>query len=144
MEQPPNTSCTKLRNRQSLSDFERKLAQDGNQLYIIAGAFGTGGTGRLGVLQSITNGKVNVPQMFWKVRGSRLKGVTISAEPLPVRERLRSVCQTSRASETPTGIASLPRSAMSKRRPGITFFRNLLRVCKMRSRRAGIRRRPDR
>jgi endonuclease G len=44
------------------------LAQDGNQLYIIAGAFGTGGTGRLGVLQSITNGKVNVPQMFWKVR----------------------------------------------------------------------------
>jgi endonuclease G len=42
-----------------LEDFERSLAEEGNELYIIAGAFGS--TGR------IADGKVNVPRVFWKV-----------------------------------------------------------------------------
>jgi endonuclease G, mitochondrial len=42
-----------------LEDFERSLAEEGNELYIIAGAFGSGG--------NIAAGKVNVPKVFWKV-----------------------------------------------------------------------------
>ena len=51
-----------------LEDFERSLAQDGNELYITAGAFGTGGTGGKGTPDnSIDGGEINVPKIFWKV-----------------------------------------------------------------------------
>jgi endonuclease G, mitochondrial len=50
-----------------LEDFERSLAKDGNELYITAGAFGTGGTGGKGFAESIDNGDINVPKVFWKV-----------------------------------------------------------------------------
>ena len=50
-----------------LEDFERSLAQQGNELYITAGAFGTGGTGGKGPADSIKDGEINVPKIFWKV-----------------------------------------------------------------------------
>lgn len=50
-----------------LEDFERSLAQQGNELYITAGAFGTGGTGGNGPADSIKDGEINVPKIFWKV-----------------------------------------------------------------------------
>jgi endonuclease G, mitochondrial len=50
-----------------LEDFERSLAQDGNELYIIAGAYGSGGTGKFGSTKKIAKGKVNVPKTFWEV-----------------------------------------------------------------------------
>jgi len=50
-----------------LENFERDLASSGNELYIIAGAFGSGGTGKNGLSTKIANDKVNVPRTFWKV-----------------------------------------------------------------------------
>ena len=51
-----------------LEDFERSLAQDGNELYITAGAFGSGGTGGKNKEEtSIDEGEINVPKTFWKV-----------------------------------------------------------------------------
>ena len=45
----------------------RQLAQQGNELYLYAGAFGTGGTGINGFKRTIADGDVNVPKVFWKV-----------------------------------------------------------------------------
>lgn len=50
-----------------LENFERELAGQGKELYIYAGAFGTGGTGKNGLKQTIADGEVNVPKVFWKV-----------------------------------------------------------------------------
>lgn len=51
----------------AVEGFEQKEATQGRELYIIAGAFGTGGTGSKGRKTSIAGGKVNVPKTFWKV-----------------------------------------------------------------------------
>jgi len=60
-----------------LENFERQLAQGGNELYIVAGAFGEGGTGELKVkgqkrkklvnATKIARGAITVPKTFWKV-----------------------------------------------------------------------------
>lgn len=51
-----------------LEDYCRKLANQGNELYIIAGGYGSGGTGSLGgTTTSIASGDINVPSSFWKV-----------------------------------------------------------------------------
>jgi endonuclease G len=50
-----------------LENFERELATQGNELYIIAGALGAGGTGKNRTSTTIASGKVNVPKTFWKV-----------------------------------------------------------------------------
>jgi endonuclease G len=51
-----------------LEDYCRGLVQDGNELYIIAGAFGEGGTLTNGGLQTtINNGNITVPAQLWKV-----------------------------------------------------------------------------
>lgn len=51
----------------SVETFEQNEATAGRELYIIAGAFGTGGTGSNGRKTSLARGKVNVPKTFWKV-----------------------------------------------------------------------------
>lgn len=43
----------------ALEDFSRTLARQGDELYIIAGAYGS--------TKTIARGKVNVPKTFWKV-----------------------------------------------------------------------------
>jgi endonuclease G, mitochondrial len=51
-----------------LEDYSRKIASTGNELYIIAGVYGKGGTGSNGGKTStLDNGKVVVPESFWKV-----------------------------------------------------------------------------
>lgn len=51
-----------------LEAYSRKIAEAGNELYIIAGVYGTGGTGSNGgKTNTLDNGKVIVPESFWKV-----------------------------------------------------------------------------
>ncbi len=52
----------------NLEDYCRKLVTQGNELYIIAGGYGQGGTGNLGgTTNTIASGAINVPSHFWKV-----------------------------------------------------------------------------
>lgn len=51
-----------------LEVYSRELAAQGNELYIIAGTHGIGGTGSQGgVTNTIANGKVTVPNRTWKI-----------------------------------------------------------------------------
>jgi endonuclease G len=50
-----------------LESYCRALALQGNELYIIAGAHGTGGIGKKGYADTIANGRINVPSHFWKI-----------------------------------------------------------------------------
>ena len=51
-----------------LEAYSRKIAEAGNELYIIAGVYGKGGTGSNGgKTNALDNGKVIVPESFWKV-----------------------------------------------------------------------------
>jgi endonuclease G len=50
-----------------LEIYCRSLVSQGNELYIIDGPAGTGGTGTNGFATTITSGHVNVPAQTWKV-----------------------------------------------------------------------------
>ncbi|MBD2078447.1 DNA/RNA non-specific endonuclease [Leptolyngbya sp. FACHB-17] len=50
-----------------LEDLSRDLAQKGNELYIIAGGNGKGGTGTKGFATEIGKNKVTVPATLWKI-----------------------------------------------------------------------------
>lgn len=50
-----------------LETYCRTLVSQGNELYIIMGSYGTGGTGSNGTKNTIANGKVTVPNRIWKV-----------------------------------------------------------------------------
>jgi endonuclease G len=53
---------------EALESYCRTLIGQGNELYIVAGGAGQGGTGsKGGVTQTITNGHVTVPSQTWKV-----------------------------------------------------------------------------
>lgn len=101
-----------------LENFGRQLAGQGNELYIYAGAFGTGGTGKNGFKRTIVDGEVNVPKTFWKImiilpRGnkdlSRINANTRAiAVCMPNKQGIRSVpwqkfVTTIRNVETATG-----------------------------------------
>lgn len=65
MPQSPNLNQITWEN---LESYCRSLVNAGNELYIISGGLGTGGTGSLGgVTNSLAGGKINVPAQFWKV-----------------------------------------------------------------------------
>lgn len=51
---------------EKLESYCRKLVADGNELYIIAGAYGSGGTGAKGRKEALEGG-IYVPSYFWKV-----------------------------------------------------------------------------
>jgi len=51
----------------NLEDYCRKLVSQGNELYIIMGSYGTGGTGSSGTYNTIAGGKITVPNRIWKV-----------------------------------------------------------------------------
>ncbi|SFE09317.1 DNA/RNA non-specific endonuclease [Spirosoma endophyticum] len=51
----------------SLEDYERQLMGGGNDVYIVAGTSGTGGTGQNGYATSLANGKLTVPATLWKI-----------------------------------------------------------------------------
>ncbi|AMM52451.1 DNA/RNA non-specific endonuclease [Rufibacter sp. DG15C] len=50
-----------------LEDYTRDLVQAGNEVYVIMGNYGTGGTGSNGTKSTIDNGRVTVPSQIWKV-----------------------------------------------------------------------------
>jgi endonuclease G len=50
-----------------LEIYCRALVSQGNEVYIISGGYGSGGTGTNGFATTITNGHVNVPAQTWKV-----------------------------------------------------------------------------
>lgn len=64
MPQAPNNNQHTWAN---LESYERLLVRQGNEVYIIAGSYGTGGTGSKGTKSSINNGHVRVPAKVWKV-----------------------------------------------------------------------------
>jgi endonuclease G len=51
----------------NLEDYCRTLMRDGNELYIICGSYGRGGTGSEGYATTIAGGRVTVPARCWKV-----------------------------------------------------------------------------
>ena len=57
-------------NQQTWGKFENYLRVQvlaGNEVYIIMGSYGKGGTGSKGYFTSINNGKITVPSNIWKV-----------------------------------------------------------------------------
>ncbi len=51
----------------ALENYCRKLMDNGNELYIITGGYGTGGTGSKGYTEKIGNGHIYVPSHCWKI-----------------------------------------------------------------------------
>lgn len=50
-----------------LESYCRNKVKNGNEVYIIMGVYGTGGTGRNGYATTIDNGRINVPAHIWKI-----------------------------------------------------------------------------
>lgn len=51
----------------NLESYCRKLVNEGNELYIITGNYGVGGTSLKGYREKLANGNVTVPGHLWKV-----------------------------------------------------------------------------
>jgi len=51
----------------NLENYLREQVVSGNEVYVIMGSYGTGGTGSNGAANTINNGHVNVPGNVWKV-----------------------------------------------------------------------------
>ncbi len=51
----------------NLEDYCRKLLADNQELYIMAGPAGTGGTGDNGYQTTLANGRITVPASLWKI-----------------------------------------------------------------------------
>lgn len=51
----------------NLENYCRTLVNAGNELYIICGSYGTGGTGSAGAKTTLDAGRVTVPKRCWKV-----------------------------------------------------------------------------
>jgi endonuclease G len=57
-------------NRQTwrlLEEYCRQLVEEGNELYILAGAYGKGGSNSTGLRNTIADGKITVPAQCWKI-----------------------------------------------------------------------------
>lgn len=62
--QAPNNNQQTWNN---LESYGRSLVNAGNEVYIIMGCYGQGGTGSNGTVNTIDNGRVTVPARVWKV-----------------------------------------------------------------------------
>ncbi|WP_331058627.1 DNA/RNA non-specific endonuclease [Hymenobacter sp.] len=51
----------------NLEEYCRKLVGQGNELYVVCGSYGRGGTGSNGFAQTLDQGRVTVPARCWKV-----------------------------------------------------------------------------
>ena len=63
----PQASVNNQQTWAGLENYCRTLVDAGNELYIIAGSYGKGGTGVNGYATTIAGGKVTVPANCWKV-----------------------------------------------------------------------------
>ncbi|MFK0734504.1 MAG: DNA/RNA non-specific endonuclease [Gloeotrichia echinulata HAB0833] len=73
----------------SLETYERDLVAQGKELYIISGAYGTGGTGSAGSKTTIDSGRITVPARTWKIivvitPGTGVSGVNTSTRVIAV------------------------------------------------------------
>ncbi|QNH62653.1 DNA/RNA non-specific endonuclease [Hymenobacter sediminicola] len=64
MPQAPNNN---QRTWANLENYCRTLVDAGNELYIICGSYGKGGTGSSGYATTVASGKITVPARCWKV-----------------------------------------------------------------------------
>jgi endonuclease G len=62
--QAPNNNQQTWAN---MENYIRSLVTAGNEVYVIMGSYGTGGTGSNGTVNTIDNGHVTVPNHVWKV-----------------------------------------------------------------------------
>jgi endonuclease G len=62
--QAPNNNQQTWAN---LENYARTLVDAGNEVYIVMGSYGTGGSGTNGYATTINTGKVTVPNRVWKV-----------------------------------------------------------------------------
>jgi endonuclease G len=62
--QAPNNNQQTWAN---LEDYSRSLVTAGNEVYVIMGSYGSGGTGSNGYATTISSGKIAVPNRIWKV-----------------------------------------------------------------------------
>jgi endonuclease G len=62
--QAPNNNQQTWAN---LESYTRTLVSAGNEVFVIMGSYGTGGTGSNGTVNTIDNGHVTVPNRVWKV-----------------------------------------------------------------------------
>ncbi|HSI90858.1 MAG TPA: DNA/RNA non-specific endonuclease [Adhaeribacter sp.] len=51
----------------NLENYTRTLINQGHEVYVIMGCYGTGGTGSKGFATTLNNGNVTVPARIWKV-----------------------------------------------------------------------------
>jgi endonuclease G, mitochondrial len=51
----------------NMENYVRSLVTAGNEVYVIMGSYGTGGTGSAGTFNTIDAGRVTVPNRVWKV-----------------------------------------------------------------------------
>ncbi|MBV8253396.1 MAG: DNA/RNA non-specific endonuclease [Chitinophaga sp.] len=52
----------------NLENYTRDLVKAGNEVYVVCGSYGQGGTGSLGgITNTIDNGRITVPSNIWKV-----------------------------------------------------------------------------
>ncbi|SHJ66689.1 endonuclease G [Hymenobacter daecheongensis DSM 21074] len=63
----PQAANNNQRTWAGLENYCRTLVDAGNELYIICGSYGTGGTGLNGYTTTIASGKITVPANCWKV-----------------------------------------------------------------------------
>ncbi|WP_233635917.1 DNA/RNA non-specific endonuclease [Hymenobacter setariae] len=63
----PQASVNNQQTWAGLENYCRTLVSAGNELYIICGSYGKGGTGVNGYATTIAGGKVTVPSNCWKV-----------------------------------------------------------------------------
>jgi len=64
MPQAPNNN---QRTWAGLENYCRTLVNAGNELYVICGSYGQGGTGSNGYATTVANGKITVPARCWKI-----------------------------------------------------------------------------
>lgn len=58
----------------TLEGYLRAEVQKGNEVYIIMGSYGKGGSGSVGAAETINGGKITVPNRVWKVAVILTKG----------------------------------------------------------------------
>jgi endonuclease G, mitochondrial len=63
----PQAANNNQRTWAGLENYCRTLVQAGNELYIICGSYGKGGTGVNGYATTVAGGKITVPNRCWKV-----------------------------------------------------------------------------
>jgi endonuclease G len=51
----------------NLEEYTRSLVESGQEVYVIMGNYGSGGTGSNGAARTIDQGKIKVPKQIWKV-----------------------------------------------------------------------------